>query len=124
MTSMGVCARKALATPVTVSAVPGPAVTTATPGLPVTRVQASAACAAACSCRTSFDAFVEAAVVNVNNVPPAEGKNGLNTLCLQGTGHQMAPTNLGYNIAPVGVSLDSEYPRMALRLQRFCLKGK
>ena len=70
------------------------------------------------------DAFVEAAVVNVNNVPPAEGKNGLNTLCLQGTGHQMAPTNLGYNIAPVGMSLDSEYSRMALRLLRFCLKGK
>jgi hypothetical protein len=62
--------------------------------------------------------------INVNNVPPAEGKNGLNTLCLQGTGHQMAPTNLGYNIAPVGMSLDSAYSRMALRLQRFCLKGK
>src|SRR5215831_7561923 len=66
----------------------------------------------------------EAAVVNVNNVPPAEGKNGLNTLCLQGTGHQMAPTNLGYNIALVGMSLDSEYSRMALRLLRFCPKSK
>ena len=54
ITSIGVWARKALATPVTVSVVPGPAVTTATPGLPVTRVQASAACAAACSCRTSM----------------------------------------------------------------------
>src|SRR5262245_14824109 len=62
----------------------------------------------------------EAAVVNVNNVLAAEGKNGLNTLCLQGTGHQMAPTNLGYNIVPVGISLDLEYSRMALRLQRFC----
>ncbi len=71
-----------------------------------------------------FNAFVEAAVVNVNNMPAAEGKNGFDTLSLQGTGHQMAPTNLGYNIAPVGMSLDSEYSRTALRLQRFCLKGK
>ena len=75
----------------TVSVVPRPAVTTATPGLPVPRVN-------------DFDVFVEAAVVNVNTVPPAEGKNGLNTLCLQGTDHQMAPTNLGYNTAPVGMS--------------------
>jgi hypothetical protein len=36
----------------------------------------------------------------------------------------MAPTNLGYDINPVGMSLDSEYSRRALRLQRFCLKGK
>ena len=33
----GLSARKALATPVTASVVPGPAVTTAQPGLPVTR---------------------------------------------------------------------------------------
>ncbi len=49
MTSMGVWARQALATAVTVSVVPGPAVTTAQPGMPVRRVQASAAWAAACS---------------------------------------------------------------------------
>jgi hypothetical protein len=67
-----------------------------------------------------FDALVEAAVVDINNVPPAESKNGLNALGLQSASHQMAPTNLGYNIAPVGMSLDSEYSRMALRLLRFC----
>ncbi len=37
ISSMGDSARKALATPVTASVVPGPAVTTAQPGLPVTR---------------------------------------------------------------------------------------
>ena len=35
--SIGLSARKALATPVIASVVPGPAVTTAQPGLPVTR---------------------------------------------------------------------------------------
>ncbi len=37
MRSMGLSALKALATPVTASVVPGPAVTTAQPGLPVIR---------------------------------------------------------------------------------------
>ena len=39
----------AVKTPVTASVRPGPAVTTATPGRPVTRDQPSAACAAVCS---------------------------------------------------------------------------
>jgi hypothetical protein len=47
-------ARHAVATPVTASVSPGPAVTIATPGCPVTRAQPSAACAADCSCRTSM----------------------------------------------------------------------
>jgi hypothetical protein len=37
MSSIGLSARRALATPVTASVVPGPAVTTAQPGLPVMR---------------------------------------------------------------------------------------
>ena len=70
MTSMGVCARK-------VDRVPGLGGDDGDARLPVTRVQASAACAALLVQRrvNDFDAFVEAAVVNVNNVPPAEGKN-------------------------------------------------
>ncbi len=37
MSNIGLSALKALATPVTASVVPGPAVTTAQPGLPVMR---------------------------------------------------------------------------------------
>ena len=54
ISSMGLSARKALATPVMASVVPGPAVTTAQPGRPVTRAYPSAACAATCSWRTSM----------------------------------------------------------------------
>jgi hypothetical protein len=51
---MGELARQALATPVTPSVAPGPAVTAATPIEPgLQRAQASAACTAACSWRTS-----------------------------------------------------------------------
>lgn len=49
MRSMGDSARNAFATPVTASVVPGPAVTTAQPGLPVMRAYPSAAWAATCS---------------------------------------------------------------------------
>jgi hypothetical protein len=51
---MGELARQALATPVTPSVTPGPAVMAATPTRPgLQRAQASAACTAACSWRTS-----------------------------------------------------------------------
>ena len=53
MITSGMLARYAVATPVTASVSPGPAVTIATPGWPVTRAQPSAACAADCSWRTS-----------------------------------------------------------------------
>ena len=53
ITTIGMLARQAVATPVTASVSPGPAVTIATPGCPVTRAQPSAACAADCSWRTS-----------------------------------------------------------------------
>jgi hypothetical protein len=53
MTTMGIPARWALATAVTTSVTPGPAVTAHTPGRPVTRAYPSAACPAVCSCRTS-----------------------------------------------------------------------
>ena len=43
-----------MATPVTASVKPGPAVTTQTPGFPVSLPQASAMCAAACSCRARW----------------------------------------------------------------------
>ena len=49
----GLCAAHAFATPVTASVTPGPAVTIATPTPRVSRAQASAACAAACSWRVS-----------------------------------------------------------------------
>src|SRR3989475_10643661 len=54
MRSTGLRAEYALATPVTASVTPGPAVTIATPRLRVRRAQASAACAAACSWRRSM----------------------------------------------------------------------
>ena len=49
----GLAAAHAFATPVTASVTPGPAVTIATPTPRVSRAQASAACAAACSWRVS-----------------------------------------------------------------------
>jgi hypothetical protein len=53
-TRIGEFARQALATPVTPSVTPGPAVMAATPILPgLQRAQESAACTAACSWRTS-----------------------------------------------------------------------
>ena len=53
MTTSGVCAENEFATAVTTPVTPGPAVTTATPQARLIRPQASAACAAACSWRTS-----------------------------------------------------------------------
>ena len=53
MSSSGTLAAQALATPVTASVTPGPAVTMATPMPRVRRAQASAAWAAACSWRVS-----------------------------------------------------------------------
>jgi len=50
---MGLLAAKALATPVRASVTPGPAVTQQTPMPRVSRAVASAAWAAACSCRVS-----------------------------------------------------------------------
>lgn len=53
MRIIGTPPRIALAAAVTASVTPGPAVTTATPGLPVARAHPSAAWPAACSCRKS-----------------------------------------------------------------------
>ena len=53
MTTIGLDAWYAFATAVTTSVTPGPAVTTATPGLKVMREYPSAACPADCSCRVS-----------------------------------------------------------------------
>ena len=85
MMTIGMLARYALATPVTASVSPGPAVTIATPGWPVTRAQPSAACAADLLVAhvDDADALVEAAVVDRHDVPAAEREDVRHALLLE-----------------------------------------
>ncbi len=81
---MGDCARKALATPVTASVVPGPAVTTATPAAPVVRVPGVSGMGGGLLVPhiDDLDSFIDAAGINVDDMAAAEGKNRCHTLGL------------------------------------------
>jgi hypothetical protein len=42
---------------------------------------------------TILQLLVKAAIVDIDDVPAAEGEDGFDTLCLQGTGNQVPATN-------------------------------
>ncbi len=96
-------ARHALATPVTASVSPGPAVTTATPGWPVTRAQPSAACPAVCSWRVSTTRMplIETAVVDRHHVPAAEREDVRDALGLESAGDDAAAVQLAHVYSPI-----------------------
>ncbi len=99
MMTIGMLARCAFATPVTASVRPGPAVTMATPGCPVTRAQPSAACAAGLLVAhvDHADALVEAAVVDRHHVAAAEREHERHVLGAECSGYDPATVDVSHS---------------------------
>src|SRR5882724_11100919 len=89
MCSTGLSERKAVAIPVTALVQPGPAVVTTQPSLPVSRVTVRGVSSDLLVAHVDdADAFIDAAIVDVDDVSAAQGEDRIDAFVLQRLGDQ------------------------------------
>ena len=109
MTRMGTQSRYALATPVTMSVTPGPAVTIATPGRPVVRAQPSAACPGRLLVTRvdQPDLVIEGGLEDRVEMPAVQGEDLFDPLLLQHPNQHLAAINTRHQNSSRSISVSS-----------------